>query len=85
MRLKKSAPEATSSEATSPEARSSEAYHQKLLHQKRKSVDIVQCMNCTTTNSAHASATTISASCLYIKIRITVMFAELVSSQVEWI
>ena len=73
MRLKKSAPEDTSSEA-----RSSEAYHQMLFHQKRKSVDIVQCTNCTTTNSTHAFATTISASCLYIKTRITVMFADFV-------
>jgi len=80
MLLKKSAPEATSSEA-----RSSEASHQKLLHQKFKSVDKVQCTNCTTTNSAPASATTNSASCLYIKTRITVMFADIVSSLVEWI
>jgi len=35
-------------------------------------VDKVQCTKCTTTNSAHASATTISATCLYIKKRITV-------------
>jgi len=80
MLLKKSAPEATSSEA-----RSSGASHQKLLHQKLKSVDKVQCTKCTTTNSAHASATTISASCLYIKTRITVMFADIVPSLVEWI
>ena len=77
--------EYTSSEARSSEARSSEASNQKLLHQKRKSVDKVQCTKRTTTNSAHASTTTISASCLYIKTRITVMFADSVPSLVEWI
>jgi len=80
-----STPEDTSSEARSSEARSSEASNQKLLHQKRKSVDKVQCTKCTTTNSAHASTTTISASCLYIKTRITIMFADSVPSLVEWI
>jgi len=80
MLLKKSAPEATSSEARSSEARSSVASHQKL-----KSVDKVQCTKCTTTNSVHASATTISTSCLYIKTRIIVMFADIVPSLVEWI
>ena len=57
--------------------------HQKQGHQKQgyqkhltrsyfTRVDKVQCTKCTTTNSAHASATTISATCLYIKTRITV-------------
>jgi len=59
--------------------------HQKLLHQKLKSVDKVQCTKCTTTNYVPASATTISASCLYIKTRITVMFADIVPSLLEWI
>jgi len=48
-------------------------------------VDKVQCTKCTTTNSAPASATTISASCLYIKTKITVMFADIVPSLLEWI
>jgi len=69
----------------SSEARSSEASHQKLLHQKLKSVDKVQCTKCTTTNSASASTTTISASCLYITTRITIMFADIVPSLLEWI
>jgi len=73
-----------SSEARSLEARTSEASHQKLLHQKLKRVDKVQCTKCTTTNSAPASATTISASCLYIKTRITVMFADIVPFLLEW-
>jgi len=59
--------------------------HQKLLHQKLKSVDKVQCTKCTTTNSAYASATTISASCLLYRTRITVMFADIVPSLLEWI
>jgi len=59
--------------------------HQKLLHQKPKRVDKVQCTKCTITNSAPASATTISASCLYIKTRITVMFADIVPSLLECI
>ena len=57
--------------------------HQKQAHQKQgyqkylirshfTRVYKVQCTKCTTTNSAHASATTISATCLYIKTRITV-------------
>jgi len=71
-----SAPEDTSSEAKSSEARLSEASHQKPLHQKLNRVDKVQCTKCTTTNSAHASATTISATCLYIKTRITVIFLQ---------
>jgi len=76
-----SAPEDTSSEARSSEARSSEARlseasHQKPLHQKLNRVDKVQCTKCTTTNSAHASDTTISATCLYIKTRITVIFLQ---------
>ena len=76
-----SAPEDTSSEAMSSEARSSEARlseasHQKPLHQKLNRVDKVQCTKCTTTNSAHASATTISATCLYIKTRIIVIFLQ---------
>ena len=50
--------------------------HQKPLHQKLNRVDKVQCMECTTTNSAHASATTISATCLYIKTRITVILLQ---------
>jgi len=75
----------TSSEARSSEARLSEASHQKLLHQKLKSVDKVQCTKYTTTNSAPASSTTISASCLYIKTSITVMFADIVPSLLEWI
>jgi len=73
------------SEETAPEATSSEASHQKLLHQRLKSVDKVQCTKCTSTNSAPASATTISASCLHVKTRITVMFAVFVSTQLEWI
>ena len=90
MLLKKSAPEDTSSEARSSkarssEARSSEASHQKPLQQKLKSVDKIQCTKCTTTNSAPASATTISASYLYIKTIITVMFADIVHSLLEWI
>jgi len=85
MRLKKciwrnaseeSTPEDTSSEARSSEARLSEAYHQKPLHQKLNRVDKIQCTKCTTTNSAHASTTTISATCLYIKTRITVIFLQ---------
>jgi len=59
--------------------------HQKLLHQKLKSVDKLQCTKCTTTNYASASTTTISASCLYIKTRITVMFAYIVPFLLEWI
>ena len=46
------------------------------LHQKLNRVDKVQCTKCTTTNSAHASATTISATCLYIKTSITVIFLQ---------
>ena len=72
-----SAPEDTSSEAKSSEARSSEARlseapHQKPLHR----VDKIQCTKCTTTNSAHASATNISATCLNIKTRITVILLQ---------
>ena len=85
MCLKKMLLKMTSSEARSLEARSSEASHQKLPHQKLKSVDKVQCTKCTTTNSASASTTTISASCLYIKTRITVTFADIVPSLLEWI
>ena len=85
MRLKKMLLKKTAPEATSSEARSWEASHQKLLHQKLKSVDKVQCTKCTTTNFAPASATTISASCLYIKARITVMFADIIPSLLEWI
>jgi len=76
-----SAPEHTSSEAKSSKARSSEARlseasHHKPLHQKLNRVDKVQCTKCTTTNSAHASATTISATCLYIKTSIIVIFLQ---------
>jgi len=39
-------------------------------------VDKVQCTKCTTTNYAHAFATTISASFLYIKTRITVILLQ---------
>ena len=85
MLLKMMSSKARSSEARSLEARSSEASHQKPLQQKLKSVDKVQCTKCTTTNSAPASATTISASCLYIKTRITVMFTDVVPLKVEWI
>jgi len=57
--------------------------HQKQAHQKQgyqkhltrsyfTRVDKVQCTKCTTTNSAHASATTSSATCLHNKTRITV-------------
>ena len=52
--------------------------HQKQSYQKHRirsyftRVDKVQCTKCTTINSTHASATTISATCLYIKKRITV-------------
>jgi len=61
--------------------------HQKQAHQKQgyqkhlsrsyfTRVDKVQCTKCTTTNSVHASATTISATCLYIKTRITVILLQ---------
>jgi len=50
--------------------------HQKPLNQKLNRVDKVQCTKCTTTNSAHASATTIFATCLYIKARITVILLQ---------
>ena len=63
------------------------ARHQKQCHQKQgyqkhliisyfTRVDKVQCTKCTTTNSAHASATTISATCLYIKTRITIILLQ---------
>jgi len=69
------------SEENAPEEKRSWRWsHQKLLHQKLKSVDKVQCTKCTSTNSASASATTISASCLYIKTRITVIFSHIVPS-----
>ena len=62
-------------------------HHQKQGHQKQgyqkhlirshfTRIDKVQCTKCTTTNSAHASATTISATCLYIKTRITVILLQ---------
>ena len=82
---KESASEESAPEDTSSEARLSEASHQKPFHQKLDKVDKVQCTKCTTTNSAHASATTISATCLYIKTRITVMFADVVPLEMEWI
>jgi len=68
--------EESAPEETSSEARLSEASHQKPLHQKLNRVDKVQCTKCTTTNSAHASATTIPATCLYIKTRITVILLQ---------
>jgi len=46
--------------------------------QRLKSVDKVQCTKCTTTKSAHVSATTISALCLLYKTRITTIFADIV-------
>jgi len=61
-------------EDTSLEARSSEQGHQKhLIRSHFTRVDKVQC---TATNSAHASATTISATCLHIKTRITVILLQ---------
>ena len=56
--------------------------HQKQGYQKHLTrsyftrVDKVQCTKCTTTNSAHASATTISATCLYNKTRIIVILLQ---------
>ena len=61
--------------------------HQKQAHQKQgyqkhltrsyfTRVDKVQCTKCTTTNFVHASATTFSVSCLYIKTRITVILLQ---------
>ena len=48
-----------------------------MLHQSSFTrVDKGQCTKCTTTNSAHASATTISATCLHIKTRITTMLLQ---------
>ena len=49
-----------------------QGYHKHCIIRYFTRVDKVQCTKCTTTNSAHASATTISATCLYIKTRITV-------------
>ena len=72
--LEDTSSEAKSSEARSLEARLSEASHQKPLHQKLNRVDKVQCTKCITTNSVHASTTTISTTCLYIKTRVTVIF-----------
>ena len=84
--LKLKASEENASEENAPEEKRSWRWcHQKLLHPKLKSVDKVQCTKCTTTNSAPASTTTISASCLYIKTRITIMFADIVSFLLEWI
>ena len=80
MRMKKcvwrNESEESAPEDTSSEARLSEASHQKPLHQKLNRVDKVHCTKCTTTNSAHASATTTSTTCLYIKTRITVILLQ---------
>ena len=77
----------SASEETSLKKELLKTHHQKQGHQKQgyqkhltrsyfTRVDKVQCMKCTTTNSAHASATTISATCLYIKTRITVILLQ---------
>jgi len=72
MRLKKcgwrNESEDRAPEDTSLEARSSEAM---VIRSYFTRVDKVQCTKCTTTNSAHASAT-----CLYIKTRITVILLQ---------
>jgi len=62
-----------------------QGYQKHLIRSHFTRVDKVRCTKCTTTNSAHASATTISATCLYIKTRITVMFADVVPLEMEWI
>jgi len=61
----------------------SKGYQKHLIRSYFTRVDKVQCTKCTTTNSAHASATTISATCLHIKTRITVMFADVVPLEME--
>jgi len=86
MRLKKcvwrNASEETSLKKALLKTRHQQQGHQKQGYQKHlirshfTRVDKVQCTECTTTNSAHASATTISATCLYIKTRITVILLQ---------
>ena len=76
------ASERNASEETSLKKALLKTRHQKQGYQKHlirshfTRVDKVQCTKCTTTNSAHASTTTISATCLYIKTRITVIFLQ---------
>jgi len=53
-----------------------QGYQKHLIRSHFTRVDKVQCTKCTTTNSAHASATTISATCLYIKTRIIVILLQ---------
>ena len=80
--LKLRASERNASEETSLKKALLKTRHQKQGYQKHlirshfTRVDKVQCMKCTTTNSAHAFATTISATCLYIKTRITVILMQ---------
>ena len=82
MRLKKNASEEASLKKALQKTRHQKQGHQKQGYQKRlirshfTKVDKVQCTKCTTTNFAHASATTISATCLYIKTRITVILLQ---------
>jgi len=53
-----------------------QGYEKHLTRSYFTRVEKVQCTKCTTTNSAHASATTIFANCLYIKTRITVILLQ---------
>jgi len=53
-----------------------QGYQKHLIRSHFTRVDKVQCTKCTTTHFAHASATTISATCLYIKTRITVILLQ---------
>jgi len=80
--LKLRASERNASEETSLKKALLKTRHQKQGHQKHlirshfTRVDKVQCTKCTTTNSAHASATTISTTCLHIKTRITIILLQ---------
>jgi len=53
-----------------------QGYQKHLIRSHFTRIDKVQCTKFTTINSAHASATTISATCLYIKTRITVILLQ---------
>ena len=81
MHLKKSVWR-NASEETSLKKELLKTRHQKQGYQKHLTrsyftrVDKVQCTKFTTTNSAHASATTISATCLYINTRIPIILLQ---------
>jgi len=58
------------------QAHHKQGYQKHLTRSHFTRVDKVRCTKCTTTNYAHASASNISATCLYIKTRITVILLQ---------